>query len=412
MMIAEQPIDEMAPGLYLFAGFGNVGAIVAEEGVALIDTGMVFDPGAALRPLRSLTDKPVKYIIYTHGHADHAANAGPILAEAAERGDPRPTIVAHANVPRRMERYAELYEHNARINRLQFRVPAGALSFPPDARFVRPDLTYQDAMTLRLGELTLHLFHAMGETDDVTWIHIPERRAIFSGDLVLRSCPNIGNPLKPQRFEVEWAEALERMLALAPEVLGPGHGAVLRGEALADELRATARALRYLHDEVVRRLNAGEGEEQIVRELALPEELARHPALAPVYGSPHFIVQATVRRYTGWYDGNPSHLSPAPTAEIAGEVAALAGAEALVVRAEALARAGRHQLALHLLDFALDGGRDVSIRRRALALKSASLARLAEAETSFIARSILTNAAASAAEEASEPMPAQEPPKE
>jgi alkyl sulfatase BDS1-like metallo-beta-lactamase superfamily hydrolase len=400
MMLAEKPIEEMAPGLYLIAGFGNVGVVVTDEGVALVDTGMTFDREAALRPLRTLSDTPVRYIIYTHGHADHAANAGPILEEAARRGDPRPTIVAHANVPRRMDRYAELYEHNARINRLQFRVPPGSVSFPPDARFIRPDVTYHDSTTLRLGDLTLHLFHALGETDDITWIHIPERRAIFSGDLVIRSCPNIGNPLKPQRFEVEWAEALERMRALQPEVLGPGHGAVLRGGALDDELRTTAQALRYLHDEVVRRLNAGQGEVQIVREVRLPDDLARHPALAPVYGSPRFIVQATVRRYTGWYDGNPSHLAPAPTAEIAAEVVALAGAEALLARAEALARDGSHQLALHLLDFALDGGQDAALRRRALQLKGASLARLAEAETSFIARSILTNAAERAAEEA------------
>ncbi len=83
MMLAEKPIEEMAPGLYLIAGFGNVGLIVTDEGVALIDTGMTFDREAALRPLRTLTDKPVRYIIYTHGHADHAANAGPILEEAA-----------------------------------------------------------------------------------------------------------------------------------------------------------------------------------------------------------------------------------------------------------------------------------------------------------------------------------------
>jgi glyoxylase-like metal-dependent hydrolase (beta-lactamase superfamily II) len=308
----------------------------------------------------------------------------------------------HANVPRRMDRYAELYEHNARINRLQFRVPSGSVSFPPDARFVRPDVTYHDATTLRLGDLTLNLFHALGETDDITWIHILERRAIFSGDLVIRSCPNIGNPLKPQRFEVEWAEALERMRTLQPEVLGPGHGAVLRGAALDDDLRTTARALRYLHDEVVRRLNAGQGEAQIVREVRLPDELARHPALAPVYGSPRFIVRATVRRYTGWYDGNPSHLAPAPTAEIAAAVVGLAGAEALLARAEALAHDGSHQLALHLLDFALDGGQDAALQRRALRLKGASLARLAEAETSFIARSILTNSAEQATADAVE----------
>lgn len=400
MMLAEKPIEEMATGLYLVSAFGNVGLVVTDEGVAVIDTGTPFDPDAALGPLRQLTDKPVKYIIYTHAHADHAANAQPILDEAAKRGDARPTIVAHANVPARMDRYRELYDMNARINRLQFRVPDGTASFPRDARFVRPDVTYQDVMALRLGDLTLELFHAKGETDDITWVHIPDRSAVFSGDLVIRSCPNIGNPLKLQRFEVEWADALERILAVQPGVLGPGHGSVLRGAALASELATTARALRFLHDEVVRRINLGQSEEQSVREVRLPRELAESPAMAPVYGAPGFIVHAIYRRYTGWYDGNPSHLSPAPTASIAAEVAQLAGAPQLLARAEALANTGDDQLGLHLLDFVIDGSADPTLRARAMELKSASLKRRAQAETSFIARSILAIGAEHIAEAA------------
>ncbi len=400
MRLAEKSIDEMAPGLYLASAFGNVGLIVTDAGIAVIDTGTPFDPTAALAPLRQLSDKPVKYIIYTHGHADHAANAQPILDEAARRGDPRPTIVAHANVPARMDRYREFYDMNARINRMQFRVPDGTLSFPRDDRFVRPDVTYQDAMTLQLGDLTLELFHAKGETDDITWAHIPQRRAVFSGDLIIRSCPNIGNPLKLQRYEVEWADALERILALQPEALGPGHGAALRGAELRDELSVTVKALRYLHDEVVRRINLGQSEEQVAREVRLPQELADSPAMAPVYGAPSFIVHATYRRYTGWYDGNPSHLSPAPTTAIASEVVGLAGAPQLLARAEALAAAGDDQLALHLLDFVIDGTADEAPQRRALDLKSASLKRRSQAETSFIARSILSISAERIAEEA------------
>lgn len=406
MMFAEKPVDEMAPGLYLASAFGNVGLIVTNTGVAVIDTGTPFDPTAALAPLRQLSDKPVRYIIYTHGHADHAANAQPILDEAARRGDARPTIIAHANVPARMDRYRELYDMNARINRMQFRVPEGTASFPRDERFVRPDVTYHGAMTLQLGDLTLELFHARGETNDITWVHVPQRHAVFSGDLVIRSCPNIGNPLKLQRFEVEWADALERILALEPEVLGPGHGGALRGAELRDELSMTVRALRYLHDEAVRRINLGQSEEQVVREVRLPPELAATPAMAPVYGAPSFIVHAIYRRYTGWYDGNPSHLSPASTVAIATEVVGLAGAQQLLARAEELASTGDDQLALHLLDFVLDGTKDEALRRRALELKSASLTRRSQAETSFIARNILSISAERFADEAKQIIPA------
>jgi alkyl sulfatase BDS1-like metallo-beta-lactamase superfamily hydrolase len=390
----------MTDGLYLLPGFANAGAIVTPDGVVIVDTGNSNFPDAVLGRLRQITQQPIRYIIYTHAHADHAANATPILQEAERRGDPRPKIIGHVNTLARMNRYAEMYGHNAFINRVQFQVPPDRPSFPSNDHCIRPDVTYTHAMTLQLGELTLALHHAMGETDDITWIHVPERKAIFSGDLVIGSCPNIGNPLKVQRYAVEWANALEQMLALQPDVLGPGHGIVLRGAELHETLRVMAQALRYLHDEVVRRMNLGQWEEQIVNEVHLPPELANHPALAPVYGHPTFIVHAIYRRYGGWYDGNPSHLAPSRTSDIAAEVVGLAGSEALLQRAESLQQIGNHPMALHLIDFVVDGTPEIQTKARALQLKSTSLKARVEAETSFISRSILTVSAERIAREA------------
>lgn len=380
---------ELVPDLYYLESFGNVGVVITTEGVVLIDTGTPSNPQVVLEPLRQLTDKPVRYIIYTHGHSDHAANALPLLQEAAERGDVRPHVIGHANVSKRMDRYRELEGQQAFINRLQFRIPEALPSFPTNQRFVRPDITYENQMAFRLGNLSFELHHALGETDDITWVYIPERKVVFSGDLCVSSCPNLGNPLKVQRYEVEWAEALERIAALGAEVLSPGHGPVLRGAAINDVLLTTARALHYLHDEVVRRLNLGQWQEQIVNEVQLPPELANHPALAPIYGCPDYIVRAIHRRYAGWYDGNPSHLKPSPTPAIAAEVVALVGSEALFSRAEHLSAEGKYQLCLHLLDFMVDGTSDAAEKQRALQLKSACLKHLADQETSYISRSIL-----------------------
>lgn len=391
MSSGQTGIHELAPDLYLLEGFGNVGVAVTGEGVVVIDTGA--PASDVLARLRQVTQEPVRIIIYTHGHADHAANAGRFLREAVERGDPRPTIIAHANVAKRMSRYAEQYGLQAHINRIQFRIPEQVPAFAPDVAFVRPDMTYETSLKFRLGRLSFELHHAEGETDDATWVYVPERLAIFSGDLVISSCPNIGNPLKVQRYEVEWAEALERMAALRAGVLSPGHGALLRGEAVEDTLLTTARALRYLHDEVVRRMNLGQWEEQIVNEVALPPDLAAHPALAPIYGSPTFIVHAIYRRYGGWYDGNPTHLSPARSADVAREVARLAGSDPLLRRVDQLSQAGEHRMALHLLDFVIEGVEDADVKQCALRMKVAALEQLAAVETSFISRSILSSSA-------------------
>lgn len=157
----------------------------------------------------------------------------------------------------------------------------------------------------------------------------------------------------------------------------------------------TARALRWLEDEVVRRLNAEQWYEQILHEVTLPPDLEGHAYLQPVYGSTAFAVHSILRRYTGWYDGNPSTLFASTRAEIAHEVLGLAGgAEPVLARARALHASGALadvQRALHLVDFVLfDGGPQADAAR---ALKAELLAARAAVEPSFVARNILASAA-------------------
>jgi alkyl sulfatase BDS1-like metallo-beta-lactamase superfamily hydrolase len=106
-------------------------------------------------------------------------------------------------------------------------------------------------------------------------------------------------------------------------------------------------------------------------------------------------VHSILRRYTGWYDGNPSHLFPSPSAEIAAEVLALAdGAGAVLQRARTLLAKGERgaiQRALHLLDFVIEGG--AAEGEEARSLKAEALEARAEHEDSFIARNILASAA-------------------
>jgi alkyl sulfatase BDS1-like metallo-beta-lactamase superfamily hydrolase len=256
-----------------------------------------------------------------------------------------------------------------------------------------PDVTYHDRFSFKLGDLTFELRFGMGETDDATWVWIPEKKIVFSGDFIIWSFPNIGNPFKVQRYEIEWAEALEQMASLHPEVLVPGHGPVIRGEKVQKVCLNTARALRYLHEEVVKRLNRGAWIEQILEEVQLPEDLAKKAYLAPIYGCPTFVIHGIHRRYAGWYDGNPSHLSPSKTTDIAREVVNLAGGpEALLNRAKALKEAGEIQLALHLVDFILNNSETSSLKD-AHELKADLLQAKADVESSFIARNILLNGA-------------------
>jgi len=131
-------------------------------------------------------------------------------------------VIGHENVGDRFDRYKKTNGYNAAINsrQFQFKTP-----FPVIFRY--PDVTYQTSMETEVGQkdkITFQLFHDKGETDDSTWVWIPEKKAICAGDLFIWASPNCGNPQKVQRYPVEWSAALKKMLKLDADFFFPGHG--------------------------------------------------------------------------------------------------------------------------------------------------------------------------------------------
>jgi len=342
--------EEIADGLFFVHVFANVSVLRTREGLVMVDTGAWLGRDRTFALVRRIDPARLHTAIYTHGHADHAFGLPPFLAEAADKKLPRPRIVGHENVAPRFERYRKTHGYNATINARQFSTPA---SWPTE--FDAPDTTYESELTLEVGGTTLELHHARGETDDHTWIFLPQRKILFSGDQFIWVTPNAGNPQKVQRYAADWAVSLREMAAKEAEVLVPGHGLPIVGaERVRQALTDTAEWLEHLERETVARMNAGETLDTILHEVKPPAHLAQRPYLQAVYDEPDYVVRNVWRLNGGWYDGVPSHLKPAPEAELGAEVAALAGGTgALVARARALVQAGNLRLACHLADWAV-----------------------------------------------------------
>ena len=99
-------------------------------------------------------------------------------------------------------------------------------------------------------------------------------------------------------------------------------------------------ALEGLVTATLELMNEGATLDTIVHAVKVPDHLLDRPYLRPVYDEPEFVVRNVWRLYGGWYDGNPARLKPPPDAELAAEVALLAGGpDALATRALALAEA-------------------------------------------------------------------------
>lgn len=344
----EPIVLEVAPRTwYIQPGMVNVALFETDEGLLLVDAGCRGDGPSLLKAVRSVSDKPVHTVVFTHGHSDHAFGLW-AFREAGES----PRIVAHEAVVDHFNRYIKTAGLNGVINNQRPDAQGKRWASEP-TDFDWPDLTYTDSLDLVIGGETFRLFHGMGETDDATWVWAPERRVVAAGDLVTGYLPNAGNPRKVQRWAEEWADAAAAMAAVEPQVIIPGHGEPVTGaEAIKDELGALAGYLRHIVDHAIRGLNAGVLHDEIVGTLEIPVEFRDHPRLPVVYDHPEFICRNVIRRYSGWWDGYPANLMPAPHDARATAVAELAGgAAALAAQALLLAETDL-QTATHLAEWA------------------------------------------------------------
>lgn len=353
--IYKEPLEDVHTAALPIAGCAWIDTM---EGVVLIDT--LIYPKAAEKVMERIKGK-IKYIIYTHGHYDHVSGTRAFMKD-------NPEVIASKFLPDRLDRYEMLAPYRARIASMQFNIPENARAV---RKIIRPTRTFLGDMTIKLGGKTFELHTAQAETDDVCWVHIPELKTVFIGDLIIgNQFPNIGNPWKPTRYALDWAKELERVKALEPEhIFCNGAATHFKGRKAREALDANIEVIRSMHDQVVEYINQDMHITEMIHAVKIPEHLKKSPYLKTFYSRPEFFVYNVYRWYHGYFDHNPAHLLPRPEKEVMNEIFSLIGdSEKIINRAEELFSEGRSQLALEVLDVLIQARSD-SIAARKLRMK-------------------------------------------
>tara|TARA_Y100000814_G_scaffold42966_1_gene26882 strand:- start:636 stop:1712 length:1077 start_codon:yes stop_codon:yes gene_type:complete len=256
--------EELADGVYFATSTGivniasNALVVVNDEDVLVVDSHITADAARELlKSIAVLTPKPVKYLVNTHFHFDHAHGNQVFPADA--------TIIGHRYTRQKLmedplsgatyqvigspaaqsvllsslgesieasddsEARAALEQQKAALERhiiaLEEVIPTP------------PTLTFEDRMSVRSGDREIQLLHlGRGHTAGDVVVYLPAERVMFTGDLLYPGAPYLGDG-----FADEFPDTLERVKALEVDYIAGGHGALMRDKLVIERSQAYLR---------------------------------------------------------------------------------------------------------------------------------------------------------------------------
>jgi phosphoglycerate dehydrogenase-like enzyme/glyoxylase-like metal-dependent hydrolase (beta-lactamase superfamily II) len=253
-------VKEVAPGVFfrysaisptdpnVFGGSNNIW-VVFEDYVVVIDANFPKEAEDVLAAIRKTTRKPVRYVLDTHHHGDHAwGNAVWVTAGA--------TIVAQAHCARLLRETGPADFAKAGTG------PTGRKDVAAST-LKMPTLVFDDRLVLDDGKQRvefLHLGHSHTRGDAVAYL--PKHKMLCTGD----ACVNGPYNFMGHSDSASWVRCLERMEQLDVQTVLPGHG-------LPEGKELLARQKRYfveLRKQVQKAIDEGKDLPDVARSIDLP----------------------------------------------------------------------------------------------------------------------------------------------
>lgn len=207
-------VKEIGNGLYVFRWwvYRNF-FLVTDEGVIVADPLNPRAAGVMRKEISKITDKPVKYVIYSHNHHDHISGGTVFKEEGAK-------FIAHENV------LTQLGDH-------------------PSAVIPLPDITFEDTYTVELGGRTVELtYFGPNHGDSLVVMRLPKEKILFVVDIVTPR--RVAFRTMPDFWPDEWIRSLKEIEAMDFDYVISAHGPA--NQPAIDPASVVAEQRMYLED--------------------------------------------------------------------------------------------------------------------------------------------------------------------
>jgi glyoxylase-like metal-dependent hydrolase (beta-lactamase superfamily II) len=187
---AQLTMEKVSANLYMIVGSGgNVAFMPTDEGVLVVDDKFAQDAPQIMQKIRSVTDKPVKYVLNTHQHGDHTGGNEAMRGQKAE-------IIIHKN---------------ARANMVAGKMPG------------LPDVTFSDETQVFIGgKEVLMKYFGRGHTNGDAMVFFPSEHVVHTGDLFTNGAPFCDASANCSINE--WDKTIGKAVQMDFDTVIPGHG--------------------------------------------------------------------------------------------------------------------------------------------------------------------------------------------
>jgi len=186
----------------------NAGIIIGRDGIVVVDTLIsAREAKRFIRDIRAVSKKPIRYVINTHYHLDHAFGNSEFVKLGA-------VVVAQENDRKEMEKTAAETLKNIKGYGLTSQDMKGTSP-------AWPSVTYSDRMTIDIGSERIELIHARhSHTGGDTLVYLRDRKVLFAGDILFTDY----HPFMAEGNVEEWVRQLDEIASMDVEKIIPGHG--------------------------------------------------------------------------------------------------------------------------------------------------------------------------------------------